>query len=122
MSSLHRAPAVLFAFACLALSTLQPARAGAQATASIASQLGATLSPGQPDEMGVGTSITCTLADPAKLAALGASGLHAGARVTVVRTSAERVRVEVDELDPVPLTRRVVLKIDAQGRLSQAAT
>jgi hypothetical protein len=122
MSSLHRAPAVLFTLACLALSTLQPARVGAQTTARVASQLGTTLSPGQPEEMGVGTSITGTLADPAKLAALGASGLHAGARVTVVRTTTERIRVEVDELDPVPLTKRLVLKIDAEGRLTQVTS
>jgi hypothetical protein len=122
MSSLHRAPAVLFTLASLALSTLQPTRVSAQTTASVASQLGATLSPGQPEEMGVGTSITATLADPAKLAALGASGLHAGARVTVVRTAPERIRVEVDELDPVPLTKRLVLKIDAQGRLTQVTS
>lgn len=118
MFSLRRAPAVLLALACVALTTLHPARAAAQTSASVASQLGASMSPSQPEEFGVGTSITCQLADPAKLAVLGAPGLHAGARVTASRTAAERVRVEVDELDPAPLTKRLTLKIDAQGRLT----
>ena len=118
MPSLHRAPAIVFTLACLALTSLHPARAGAQTTAGVASQLGATLSPGQPEELFVGTSITCTLTDPAKLAALGATGLHPGARVSLVRTGMERVRVEVDELEPAPLTKRLTLRIDSQGRLS----
>ena len=118
MSSLHRAPAVLLALACVALTSLHPVAASAQTSVGIASQLGATLSPGQPEELALGTSITCMLTDPAKLAALGAPGMHAGARVSVMRTASERVRVEVDELDPVPLTRRLTLKIDIQGRLT----
>lgn len=118
MYSLPRAPAVLLALACVALTTLHPAHAAAQTSASVASQLGASMSPSQPEEFGVGTSITCLLADPAKLAALGAPGLHAGARVTASRTAGERVRVEVDELEPAPLTKRLTLKIDAQGRLT----
>lgn len=118
MSSLHRAPALVLALACLGLTSLHPIAAGAQTSAGIASQLGATLSPEQPGELAVGTSITCMLTDPAKLAALGAPGMHAGARVSVVRTAPERVHVEVDELEPVPLTRRLTLKIDTQGRLT----
>lgn len=120
MPSLHRAPVVLLALACVALTSIHPAPAAAQTSASVARQLGATMSPGQPEELAVGTSITCMLADPAKLVAFGASGMHAGARVTVSRTAAERVRVEVDELDPAPLTKRLTLKIDAQGRLTPA--
>ncbi|HET9683008.1 MAG TPA: hypothetical protein VFP15_02835, partial [Gemmatimonadaceae bacterium] len=104
--------------ACVALTSLHPVAASAQTSVGIASQLGATLSPGQPEELALGTSITCMLTDPAKLAALGAPGMHAGARVSVMRTASERVRVEVDELDPVPLTRRLTLKIDTQGRLT----
>lgn len=121
MPSLQHAPAILLTVACLALTSVHPERASAQATSAIATQLGSTLSPGQPAELFVGTSITCTLADPAKLAALGAPGLHAGARVSVVRSAQERVRVEVDELDPVPLTKRLTLKIDTEGRLGVLA-
>jgi hypothetical protein len=118
MSSLHRAPAVMLALALASLTSLHPVPAAAQASASVASQLGATIAQGQSAELAVGTSITGVLADPAKLAALGAPGMHAGARVTVARTSPERVRVEVDELDPAPLTKRLTLKIDSQGRLT----
>ncbi len=118
MSSLGRVRAVLFVLACLALASPYSAPAAAQTSASVASQLGATISPGQPGEFAVGTSITCMLVDPAKLAALGAPGMHAGARVTAARTATERVHVEVDELDPAPLTKRLTLKIDSQGRLT----
>ena len=119
MSSPGHARAVLLALACLAVTSLYASPAAAQTSASVASQLGATISPNQPDEFTVGTSITCMLVDPAKLAALGAEGVHAGARVTAARTAAERVRVEVDELDPAPLTKRLTLKINAQGRLTR---
>jgi len=119
MSSLGRSRAVLFALACIALASPHGATAAAQTSASVASQLGATMAPSQPEEFTVGTSITCTLADPAKLAALGAQGMHAGVRVTAVRTAAERVHVEVDELAPAPLTKRLTLKIEAQGRLTR---
>ena len=99
----------------------EPARrpGSGQTATSVASQLGATISPSQPGEFTVGTSITRVLADPAKLAALGAEGMHAGARVTAARTAMERVHVEVDELEPAPLTKRLTLKIDAQGRLTR---
>jgi hypothetical protein len=119
MFSLGRAHAILLALACLAVANPYAAPAAAQTAASVASQLGATISPSQPAEFTVGTSITCVLADPAKLAALGAQGMHAGARVTAARTADERVRVEVDELEPAPLTKRLRLKIDAQGRLTR---
>ena len=88
------------------------------ATEAIAAQLGAKLSPNQPDELPIGASMTASLTDPAKAAALGASGLHAGARVTVMRIGLDRVRVEIDEMDPVPLTKKLTLRIDAQGRLT----
>lgn len=118
MSSPGRARVVLLVLACLAAASPYVAPAAAQSTASVASQLGASISPGQQGEFAVGTSITCLLVDPAKLAALGAPGMHAGARVTAARTSVERVHVEVDELEPAPVTKRLTLKIDSQGRLT----
>lgn len=87
-------------------------------TESIAAQLGAKLSPNQPEELPVGVSMTASLTDPAKVATLGAAGLHAGARVTVMRIGPEKVRVEIDEMDPVPLTKKLTLRIDAQGKLT----
>ena len=119
MSSFGRAHTVLLALVCLAMASPYAAPAAAQTSASVARQLGATMSPSQPEEFTVGTSITCTLVDPAKLAALGVEGMHAGARVTAARTAGERVHVEVDELDPAPLTKRLTLKIDPQGRLTR---
>jgi hypothetical protein len=87
-------------------------------TEGIAAQLGAKLSPNQPEELPVGVSMTASLTDPAKVAALGATGLHAGARVTVMRIGPEKVRVEIDEMDPVPLTKKLTLRIDSQGKLT----
>lgn len=90
-------------------------------TAAIAAQLGAKLSPNQPEELSVGVSMTASLTDSARIAALGATGLHAGARVTVMRIASDRIRVEIDEMDPVPLTKKLTLRVDAQGRLTPLA-
>ena len=128
MTSSLRAGVACLGFAFALLSS--PAAAAAQDTAQvrqqsrqtmtegIAAQLGAKLSPNQPEELPVGVSMTATLIDSAKVAALGATGLHAGARVTVMRVGPEKVRVEIDEMDPVPLTKKLTLHIDAQGRLT----
>ena len=90
-------------------------------TAEIAGQLGMKLAPGTPDELPIGFSITGYLVDAAKLSVLGVAGLPPGGRVTVTRIAVDRVRVEVDQLDPVPLTKKFVLRLDGQGRLSLLA-
>lgn len=117
-------------FAAVALALVAPRAATAQdsgqvrqqsrhtETETIALQLGVKPSPNQPDELPVGTSLTASLLDPARLAAFGATGLHAGARVTIMRIAPDKLRIEVDEMDPVPLTKKLTLRIDAQGRLS----
>ena len=132
MSSMRLARAVGLAAASIGFALALPS-AGAQvggevrlqsrqiSTAEIAGELGAKLSPGQPDELTVGVSITGCLVDAAKLDALGAAGLQPGARVTVFRIAVDRVRVEVDQLDPVPLTKKLTLRLDGQGRLSVIA-
>lgn len=132
MSSMRLARAVGLAAAYIGFA-LAPPSAAAQvgggvrlqsrqiSTAEIAGQLGAKLAPGQLDELPVGMSITGYLIDPARLVALGAAGLQPGARVTVFRVALDRVRVEVDELDPVPLTTKLTLRLDGQGRLSVIA-
>jgi hypothetical protein len=115
--------------ALLAVPAVAPAQAGGDvkqqsrqvSTASLAEQLGARLSPSQAEELTIGASITGTLADSARLAALGAPGMHAGARVTIMRVGPDRLRVEVDEIDPVPLTKKLTLRMDGQGRLSVIA-
>jgi hypothetical protein len=131
-SILRFAPACgLAACACLALVT--PAALRAQNSAEVkqqssqitktdvAAQLGAKLGASVDEEFAVGGTISATLADPAKLAALGLTGLHEGARVTVMRVSPVKVRIEVDELEPVPLTKKATLKIDERGRVSVIA-
>lgn len=121
--------------ACVALALLAPSRAFAQDSAAaavreqkpqprevlsarVAAQLGTKLSEAQPEELMIGASLTGMLTDPAKLAALGARDAHAGARVTITRAAADRLRIEVDEIDPTPRTRKLTLRIDGDGRLS----
>jgi hypothetical protein len=85
---------------------------------SIAQQLGAKLNPEQREELTLGVTLNGTLQEPEKLEKLGISGMHKGARVTAMRTAPQKLIVEVDELEPVPITRKVTLRIDDQGRLS----
>ena len=128
MTSSLRAGVACFGIAFALLSSPAPAAAQDSGqvrqqsrqtmTEGIAAQLGAKLSPKQPEELPVGVSMTASLIDSAKIAALGATGLHAGARVTVMRIGPEKVRVEIDEMDPVPLTKKLTLRIDAQGKLT----
>ena len=92
----------------------------AVATERIAGQLGAKLVNAQPAEMGIGTSATAILGDPARIAALGLRDAKAGARVTIMRSARDRIRVEVDEFEPVTRTRRMTLHLDADGHLSVA--
>lgn len=94
----------------------QPTRA--VATEKVAEQLGAKLANAQPAELVIGASATGILSDPARLAALGLRDAKAGARVTIMRSARDRVRVEVDEFEPVVRTRRLALHLDADGRLS----
>jgi hypothetical protein len=116
---------------CAAAALLSPTTAHGQGTvrqqsasswsgtvASIAEQLGAKLTPSHAERFDVGTNFTATLSDTAKIAKLGLRGLHPGARVTAIRTAGDRMRVEVDEMDPEPLTRKATLKIDERGQLS----
>lgn len=91
-------------------------------SARVAAQLGTKLSVAQPEQLVIGASLTGMLTDPAKLAALGARDARAGARVTITRAAADRVRVEVDEIDPAPRTRKLTLRIDGDGRLSAIAS
>jgi len=88
------------------------------ATTDVATQLGLKSPPGQPRELAVGASATYTLVDPSKLAALGVTGVHAGARVTIIRIAADKLRMEVDEIEPVALTKKATLKIDQEGKLT----
>lgn len=94
----------------------QPIRA--VATSRIAEQLGAKLANAQPPDLGIGASATGILSDPARLAVLGLRDARAGARVTIMRSARDRVRVEVDEFEPVVRTRRLALHLDSDGRLS----
>jgi hypothetical protein len=87
----------------------------------VAEQLGAKVTQNQNEELGIGSSLTGSLVDPAKLVKLGISGMHEGARVSVMRVAPDKLRVEVDELEPTPQTKKATLKIDDRGRLTPSA-
>ena len=84
---------------------------------TLCDQLGARLQPRPDDELRLGGSATAVLADPEKLAAFGIKGMHNGARVTVARIAPDKIRVEVDEMDPAPANGSATLKLDPQGSL-----
>jgi hypothetical protein len=101
-----------------AAAAQEEARQQGMPTASvkaIAAQLGAKVQPREDDELGLGTSFTAMLEQPDKLAEFGIKGMHPGARVTVARVGPDRIRVEVDEMDPVPARGSATLRLDAKG-------
>ena len=130
MSSTLRITRALIPFACIGFCLAMPASTSAQAAtevkqqssqitkSDVVSQLGAKSGMGQNEEFGLGSSLTATLVDPAKLAKLGITGVHEGARVSAMRIAPDKVRIEVDEMDPVPVTKKATLKLDEKGRLS----
>src|SRR5215475_4928947 len=71
-----------------------------------------------PETLDLGTTITCSLTDPAKLAKHTIRGLHEGARVTVTRIAPDRIRVEADEMEPMPVSGKVTLKMNSDGTLT----
>ncbi len=83
-------------------------------------KLGLKPSGNLPDDFELGRSITVSLADPAKAAKYGIVGMHEGARVTVTRVAPDRIRVEADEMEPLPSKSTVTLKVAADGSMTQA--
>lgn len=134
MSSTRRSTHILgVAATCLSLALATPQATDAQTVQNarqqsiqitrndVAEQLGAKITANQTEELTIGSSITGSLVDPAKLAKLGISAMHEGARVSVMRIAQDKVRVEVDELEPTPQTKKATLRIDDKGRLVTAA-
>ena len=129
--SYHTTRALRFVIACIGCTVSIANVARAQATPSvrqqssvqfskddIADQLGAKMGMSLGEEFAPGSSLTGTLKDPSKLAKFGITGMHEGARVSAMRVSQDKVRVEVDELEPIPQTKKATLKLDEKGRLS----
>jgi hypothetical protein len=85
---------------------------------SVAAQLGVKVVVGNESEFLVGASFTGTLSEPEKLATFGIKGMHAGARVTMVRMAPDRVYVEADELEP-PSRASARLHLDPDGNIVQ---
>ena len=85
---------------------------------TVAEQLGTKLNPEQREELALGATLNGTLREPERLEKFGITGVHKGARVTAMRVSPEKVIVEVDEIEPAPLNRKVTLRLSEQGRLS----
>ena len=122
---------IRFAAICIGALVWVPPTLGAQSSVpevtqqaislqarGVADQLGAKLSPEHREELSLGVTLNGTLQEPEKLQRFGITGVHKGARVTAIRVAPEKLVVEVDEMDPVPLTRKATLKVDERGRLS----
>ena len=113
---------------CIAAIAASPVAARAQvqqqavdiSVKSTIDKLGLKPSGNLPDEFELGRSITVSLADPAKAAKYGVVGMHEGARVTVTRVAPDRIRVEADEMEPVPNKSAVTLKVGADGAMTKA--
>jgi len=119
---------VMLLSVCTAVLAVSPVTARAQtqqgtveiSVKSIVDKLGLKPSGNMPDEFDLGRSITVSLADPAKIAKYGIVGMHEGARVTLTRVAPDRVRVEADEIEPLPNKSAVTLKVGADGSLTRA--
>ena len=122
---------ITFAAICIGALVWVPPTLGAQSSVpevtqqaislqarGVADQLGAKLSPEHREELSLGVTLNGTLQEPEKLQRFGITGVHKGARVTAIRVAPQKLVVEVDEMDPVPLTRKATLKVDERGRLS----
>jgi len=114
---------------CIATLAVSPVAARAQpqqqgavqiSVKSTVDKLGLKVSSSAPEDFELGRSITASLADPAKIAKYGIVGMHEGARVTVTRVAPDRLRVEADEMEPIPNKSTVTLKVAADGSMSQA--
>ena len=85
---------------------------------AVAEKLGAAPMPDAPRELEWGKSATATVTDPKKLVPYGIKGIHEGARVTITCVGLYRVRVEAEEIEPVPVRAVVTLKFDADGSMT----
>ena len=127
MSRLVGRTFVLFASILVAAAAARPVHAqdasqqGAvhPTVTGVAAQLGAKAQGVTDDEFQLGNSFTAVLEQPDKLAELGIQGMHAGARVTVARIAPDKVRVEVDEMEPVAHSGSVSLRLNVKGELSK---
>jgi hypothetical protein len=95
---------------------VDPVRVG-----TVADKLGAKVLPSAPRELELGHSATTTLAEPQKLSSYGIKGMHEGARVTITCVGPSRVRVEVDEMEPVAQRATVTLHVSTDGSLTPVA-
>lgn len=85
---------------------------------AVADKLGAKTMPSAPRELELGHSATTTLAEPQKIASYGIKGMHEGARVTITCVGPSRIRVEVDEMEPVSQRASVTLHVSTDGSLT----
>lgn len=120
---------VMLLSVCIAAIAASPAAAGAQSqqqgsveisVKSTVEKLGLKPSGNLPDEFDLGRSITVSLADPTKAAKYGIVGMHEGARVTMTRVAPDRIRVEADEMEPLPNKSTVTLKVASDGSMTRA--
>ena len=109
-----------------ALSAMLPALGAAQRqdvapvrVDALAEKLGVKGMPSGARELDLGQSATTVLAEPGKLEPYGIKGMHEGARVTITCVGPSRLRIEADEMEPVPRSITVTLRVQDDGSLAQ---
>ncbi|HVX40696.1 MAG TPA: hypothetical protein VHB25_14095 [Gemmatimonadaceae bacterium] len=112
---------ILLGAAFLGMLAVRPARAQDPIVSvkEVSARLGAHPLP-REDEIALGGSATMSLVDTAKIKQYGIKGMHEGARVTVTRIAPDRIRIECDEMEPVPAKSAVTLRVANDGTLSPA--
>lgn len=93
----------------------QSARLARVRSDSLAARFGLTLPTNAIDVLGLGDCVTGTLDDPLRLEQYGLRGMHAGARVTIMRSAPDKLQVEADELEPVLKRTSSVVRLDGVG-------
>jgi hypothetical protein len=78
-------------------------------------KIGVKPMPSSPLELELGHSFTASVVDGAKLVKYGIVGMHEGARVTVTRIAADKLRVEAEEMEPIEHKEIVTLLINGDG-------
>jgi len=87
---------------------------------ALAEKLGVKGMPGGVREIELGQSATMMLAEPRKLEPYSIKGMHEGARVTITCVGPNRLRIEADEMEPVPRSVTVTLLVQDDGSLVKA--
>jgi hypothetical protein len=87
---------------------------------NVAEKLGVKLLPNSARELDFGKSVTGSLAETGRIGKFGIRTMHEGARVTITCVGPGRLRIEVDEMEPIAQKEIVQLQVAEDGNLTPA--